>query len=222
MANNGDYESILKEKESMVEHDLGACIPLIVISCKDGIVFGTKSFLLLNKIAEVYDRICFGAIGKNTKWGALRETVIKQAIVIGSNYAREDVRVENLAKVLGKILDDVYTTPKALPWSVEIILAEVNEKPEADKLLIVNYKGMVKSYSGPYVIIGRNTDNLKAKIQELTREKKFSEMGFNQVIKLVRDALATLEPDENEAELKVEIATLSRKKSGRKFERVKN
>ncbi len=226
----------LADKKKTVEDDLKQAKPLIIASTKEGILLITENPTHSNKIAEAYDRIAFGAIGKYVKFKKLRKMIVSQAIIIGGEYAREDVRVESLTEALGDKLDEIDSISlyKTAPWSVEIALAEVNSKPEHDKIVVILFNGVLKYKDQPYVVVGRNKE-LKVKIEELTQEKKFKEMNFKESIRLIKKAIIATLNRENKTEdkknkkgkekrikpdVKFEIAVLHRDKPGKKFQRI--
>ena len=215
MSNLISINKLLKDRDAIVKEQLSQANPLVVVKTEEGILLVTENpTICFRKIIEIYDRIAFGAIGKQIQFEKLKEVIVSQAIMTGANYAREDVQVVGLAKKLGAMLDEIYSHYQKLPWSVEIVLVEVNDRPENDKLLTILFNGSIVSNNQPYIVLGRN-EALKAKIDKLfNKEGKFR---IEEVIKQVKEAIID---SRNSEDIKFEIGILWRNKPvGKKFER---
>lgn len=219
MARN-NLDDRLDDRYKIVEEKLADASPLVVASIKSGIIFVAENpTAILKKTAEIYDRIGWGAVGRYAEFDPLRKEIIYLADIMGYNYAREDVRVEQLATHLAEQLQIEFSNFKRRPPVVEIILAEVNSK--SDKIFKISFDGDIQSHF-PYAAIGCNADKIIENLKTTLGNRQITELSKGEAILLIKEAILSSkkEKDQNE-EVRFEISFLNRKKTGRCFERIK-
>lgn len=212
------------DKKEIVENNLNNARPLVIASCKDGIVFVGENPSIVRKTAEVYDKIAAGTIGMLTNIYELIEMLVKVAIDYGSSYSRKDVHVERLTIVLANILYNIYSDPRLIPYSAEVVLAQIEDSPEDDKILIVDYTGGIENLERqPYIVIGRNTEPLKKKINQLLNDTKFQILFVKDAIEIIKQAISIGKKEKNNLSdaLKFEVCVLERENHHkRRFKRL--
>lgn len=165
----------------------------------------------LHKISEVYDRIAFAGVGKYNEFETLRKAGIRQADVMGYLYSRTDVTAMGLATAFSQTLGMIFThEPK--PYEVEILICEVGEPGEPNRLFKVSYDGTLFDESR-YVAIGGKADALT----EALRGRHQEGMTLDQAVAVGIDAFLEAEGRESEG---WEAAVLERGNGRRTFRRL--
>ncbi len=166
----------------------------------------------LRKVAEIYDRIAFGGVGKLDEYENLRKAGINYADVRGYSYSRDDVSGRSLANEYSTLLGNVFTREmKAL--EVEVLVAEVDEK--GTSFYRVLYDGSLSDHIH-YASIGGDSDALMGVLKDGWSDN----LSLERAVLLGRKALSdngTELDDLNEETL--EIAVLDRTREGRRFKR---
>ena len=96
----------------------------------------------LHKIAEIYDRIGFAAVGKYNEFETLRQAGVRYADLRGYSYDRSDVTARGLTNAYAQTLAGVFTT-ESKPFEVELVVAELGHTPADDQLYRITYDGSV-------------------------------------------------------------------------------
>jgi len=217
-------EQLMKDRADFARKGIARGRPAVVLQYDNGILFVTEnSSRALHKIAEIYDRIGFAAVGKYNEFEKLRVSGVRWADMRGYAYDRADVTGRGLANAYAQTLGTAFTTdPK--PLEVEIIVAEVGETPADDQIYRLSYDGSVADEPG-YAVMGGQSDEIRARIQA----------GFNpqaslaQALELVLKALGSVTPEGepvSEGQERtfsptgLEVAVLERNRPGRKFRRL--
>jgi proteasome alpha subunit len=173
----------------------------------------------LRKISELYDRIAFAAVGRYNEYENLRKAGVTYADVTGYQYDRHDVTSRGIANWYAQTLGSIFTeSPK--PWEVEIVVAEVGERPEDDQIYRITFDGSVTDEPG-FVAFGGQADQVSAVLKE-----RYSEgMSLAQAFAAALAALAAPgngERSETETVAsQLEVAILDRARDHRTFRRIR-
>lgn len=140
----------------------------------------------LNKVAEIYDRIGFAAVGRYNEFEALRVAGIRHADLRGYSYDRRDVTGRSLAGAYSQQLGGVFASTVDKPFEVELIVAELGEEPSGDVLYRVSYDGVITD-EDDLAVIGGDAERIAAQL----RDGFDPEASLARVIDAVRTALAS-------------------------------
>jgi proteasome alpha subunit len=190
--------------------------PIVAMEYDNGIVMMAENrSATLRKIAEIYDRIGFGGVGKLDEYENLRKAGVRYADMRGYSFSRDDVAGKSLANEYSNVLGSVFTR-EMKPLEVEILVVEI--KDEGSAFYQVRYDGSMTDTTH-YASIGGDSD----KLVDVIRGGWKAGMSLQDAVKLGRRALAgsgngSAIDDLDEKTL--EIAVLDRGRKGRTFRRV--
>jgi proteasome alpha subunit len=190
----------------------------VAMQYADGILFVAENRSpALHKVAEIYDRIGFAAVGRYNQFENLRIAGVRLADTRGYSYHRRDVTGRALANAYAQTLGSIFSSPAELPVEVEIIVAEVGDSTEEDQIYRLTFDGSVAD-ERRYAVMGGSADQVSDYIGEHYRDG----ISLAGALRLAVDALGHdgaearhLEPDQ------IEVAVLDRTRSQqRKFKRI--
>ncbi|WP_129838582.1 proteasome subunit alpha [Streptomyces sp. RFCAC02] len=192
---------------------------LVVLQYADGIVFVAENpSRALHKVSEIYDRIAFAATGKYNEYESLRIGGTRYADLRGYTYDRADVTARGLANLYAQTLGNIFSSAAEKPYEVELLVAEVGERPEDDEIYRLPHDGSIIDEHGS-VAVGGNADQISSYLGERHRDG----MSLGEALRLAVDALSR-EAGGGERELtadQLEVAVLDRTRpQTRKFKRV--
>ena len=188
--------------------------PIVALEYHDGMVMmGENRSSSLRKISEIYDRIAFAGVGKFDEYENLRKAGIRYADLRGFSYCRDDVSAKSLANEYSTVLASVFTR-EMKPLEVEILVISVDETENS--LYQILYDGSVTDHER-FVSIGGEPDDLR----KIMREGWKSKMSLSDAVRLGSKALGGTGDSGNHLDHQsLEIATLDRRREGRKFLRL--
>jgi proteasome alpha subunit len=192
----------------------------VAMQYADGILFVAENRSpALHKIAEIYDRIGFAAVGRYNQFENLRIAGVRLADTRGYSYDRRDVTGRALANAYAQTLGSIFSSPAELPVEVEIIVAEVGPSGEDDQIYRLTFDGSIADERG-YAAMGGSADQ----VGDYIGEHYNAGISLSGALRLAVDALGhdgngveprRLEPDQ------IEVAVLDRTRSQqRKFKRI--
>jgi proteasome alpha subunit len=190
----------------------------VAMQYADGILFVAENRSpALHKVAEIYDRIGFAAVGRYNQFENLRIAGVRLADTRGYSYARRDVTARALANAYAQTLGSIFSAPGELPVEVELIVAEVGKSAEDDQIYRLTFDGSIADERG-YAAMGGSADQVSDYIAEHYTEG----LSMSGALRLAVDALGHdgteprhLEPDQ------IEVAVLDRTRTQqRKFKRI--
>jgi proteasome alpha subunit len=118
----------------------------------------------LHKISEIYDRIAFAAVGRYNEYENLRKAGITYADITGYQFDRHDVTARGIANYYAQNLGTIFTE-SIKPFEVEIVVAEVGERPDGDQIYRITFDGSVTDEPG-FVAFGGQADQVSAELKE--------------------------------------------------------
>jgi proteasome alpha subunit len=208
-------EQLMKDRSDYARKGIARGKPVVALEYADGILFlADNPSTHLYKIAEIYDRIAFAAVGRYSEFENLRIAGVRLADVRGYSYGREDVTAKSLANAYSQGLSEIFTQ-QMKPYEVELLVSQVGEGPEENELFHILYDGSVTDEDG-FVAMGGRSEDLAARLKEGYRP----EMSLADAIRLGVDSLISENGEENVESQRLEVAVLDRTRPRRKFRRI--
>jgi proteasome alpha subunit len=208
-------EQLMKDRSDYARKGIARGKPVVALEYADGILFiADNPSTHLYKIAEIYDRIAFAAVGRYSEFENLRIAGVRLADVRGYSYGREDVTAKSLANAYSQGLSEIFTQ-QMKPYEVELLVSQVGEGPEENELFHILYDGSVTDEDG-FVAMGGRSEDLAARLKEGYRP----EMSLADAIRLGVDSLISENGEENVESQRLEVAVLDRTRPRRKFRRL--
>ena len=159
-------EQVMKDRADYARKGIARGRSLVALSYADGIALCAENpSSTLNKISEIYDRIAFAGVGKYNEFDQLRIAGVRHADLKGYTYSRADVDARSLANQYAQILGDIFTH-KLKPMEVEILVAEISETPDGDRMFHILYDGTVEDGS-TYMALGGKADEITERLSNL-------------------------------------------------------
>ena len=207
-------EQMMKDRSDYARKGIARGKPVIALEYADGILFiADNPSTHLYKVAEIYDRIAFAAVGKYSEFENLRIAGVQLADVRGYSYGRDDVTAKSLANAYSQALSNIFTQ-EMKPYEVEILVAQVGERPEDNELFHILYDGSVTDQEG-YVGMGGESEALTGRLESAYRP----DLDLPAAVRLGVEALSAENGEGTEAG-RLEVALLDRTRGRRKFRRL--
>jgi proteasome alpha subunit len=203
------------EKAEFARKGIGRGKPIAALDFEGGIVMMAENRSTgLKKIAEIYDRIGFAAVGKFDEYENLRKSGVRYADMRGFSFSREDVAAANLANEYSTVLGNIFTR-EMKPFEVEILVCEVN--PGSDNLYFrILFDGFISDQKN-FAAIGGDADPLNEALGKGWKEG----MSLPDALRLGMDVLGRANGGGAALDGKnLEIAVLDRTREGRRFRRL--
>lgn len=206
-------EQVMKDRADYARKGIARGRSLVAVSYSDGIAICAENpSSTLNKISEIYDRIAFAGVGKYNEFDQLRIAGVRHADLKGYIYSRADVDARSLANQYAQILGDVFTH-KLKPMEVEILVAEIGDSAEDDRMFHILYDGTVDDES-TYMVIGGEAESISDRLADLFKEDMSAESALRCAVRALSGPDSELEPSALEA------AVLARSRGRRNFHRL--
>jgi proteasome alpha subunit len=208
-------EQLMKDRSDYAQKGIARGKPVVAIEYADGILFiADNPSTHLYKISELYDRIAFAAVGKYSEFENLRIAGVRLADLRGYSYGRDDVTAKSIANAYSQGLANIFTQ-EMKPYEVELLVAQVGERPEDNELFHILYDGSVTDEDG-FVAMGGESQDLADRIQA----GYSPEMSLADALRLGRDTIKSQEDGEEVTPARLEVAILDRNRKRRKFRRL--
>ena len=212
-------EQLMKDRAEFARKGIARGRSVIVLRYDEGILLLAENpSSTLHKIAEIYDRIGFAAVGKYNEFENLRVAGIRYADLRGYSYDRSDVTARGLANAYAQTLGTVFTQDQK-PYEVEIVVAEVGRTAGTDRIYRLAYDGSVADENG-CVAVGGASDRLN----EALRSRWEPGLGLGPAFDLAVDVLSLPGEGEDPGPSipldSLEIAVLERDRPRRCFRRL--
>jgi proteasome alpha subunit len=173
----------------------------------------------LHKISEMYDRIAFAAVGRYNEYENLRKAGVTYADITGYQFDRHDVTARGIANWYAQTLGTIFTD-QLKPFEVEIVVAEVGERPEDDQIYRITFDGSVTDEPG-FVAFGGEADRVSAAL----KDRYTTGMSLTEAFTAALAALSApgnAERNGNDvAATQLEVAILDRTRDHRAFRRIR-
>jgi proteasome alpha subunit len=173
----------------------------------------------LHKISEMYDRIAFAAVGRYNEYENLRKAGVTYADITGYQFDRHDVTARGIANWYAQTLGTIFTD-QLKPFEVEIVVAEVGERPEDDQIYRITFDGSVTDEPG-FVAFGGEADRVSAAL----KDRYTTGMSLTEAFTAALAALSAPGNGERNgndvAATQLEVAILDRTRDHRAFRRIR-
>jgi len=207
-------EQMMKDRSDYARKGIARGKPVVALEYADGILFiADNPSTHLYKISEIYDRIAFAAVGKYSEFENLRIAGVRLADLRGYSYGREDVTAKSLANAYSQGLATIFTQ-EMKPYEVEILVAQVGERPEDNEMFHILYDGSVTDEDG-FVAMAGEAEVLAEGLKGGYRPG----MSLSDALKLGVDVLSSQNGERLDAS-RIEAAVLDRTRRRRKFRRL--
>jgi proteasome alpha subunit len=155
-------EQVMKDRADYARKGIARGRSLVALECASGVlIVADNPSRTLSKIAEIYDRIAFAAVGKYNEFQMLKVAGVRHADLKGYSYSREDVSAQELANAYAQTLGQVFTH-EMKPYEVELLVAEVGYGDDpAHALYHILYDGTVMDESR-YSVLGGDAERINA------------------------------------------------------------
>lgn len=207
-------EQMMKDRADYARKGIARGRALIALQTPTCIVIVAENpSTTLRKVSEIYDRIAFAGVGKYNEFDQLRVAGVRAAELRGYQYSRNDVDAKSLANQYAQVLGDVFSTMGPKPLEVELLVAEVADTPENDRLFHILYDGTLLDERS-FCVLGGDAEGIAKRMEASYR----NDLDLYSAIKVAVAALTAGERTLAAADL--EVATLTRNGKRRAFTRV--
>lgn len=207
-------EQIIKDKADYARKGIARGRSVVVVQYDDGILFVAENpSRSLHKVAEIYDRIGFAAVGKYNEFENLRVAGVRLADMRGYAYDRRDVTGRSLANAYAQTLGSIFTETTK-PYEVELVVAEVGQTAAQDEIYRLTFDGSVADEHG-FLAMGGQADEIARVLSDQWQPA----LPLPQAVSAAVAALASAAeappgPDQ------LEVAVLDRTRPRRTFKRI--
>lgn len=164
-------EQLMKDRADFARKGIARGRSVVVLRYDTGILLLAENpSPTLHKIAEIYDRIGFAAVGKYNEFETLRQAGVRYADLRGYSYDRSDVTARGLTNAYAQTLAGVFTT-ESKPFEVELVVAELGRTAATDQLYRITYDGSVIDET-EHVAIGGQADAITARLKGIVTSAK--------------------------------------------------
>jgi proteasome alpha subunit len=211
-------EQLMRDRADFARKGIAKGRSAIALQYADGILFVAENRSpALHKVAEIYDRMAFAAVGRYNEFENLRIAGVRLADMRGYSYDRRDVTGRALANAYAQTLGAIFSSGGEKPLEVEILVAEVGAGAADDQIYRLTYDGSIADVRG-YAVMGGPAEQ----VADYVGEHYSDGISLAGALRLAVDALAhdgtevrQLTPDQ------LEVAVLDRTRSQvRKFKRI--
>jgi proteasome alpha subunit len=159
-------EQQVKDRADFARAGIARGRSVIVARYGDGILFVAENrSQSLHKVAEIYDRIGFAAVGRYSEFENLRIAGIRHADVRGYAYDRRDVTGRMLANAYAQVLGTIFSAVTEKPYEVELVVAEVGATPATDQIFRLTFDGSIAD-EREFCVMGGSTEAIAAALRE--------------------------------------------------------
>ncbi|WP_327635055.1 proteasome subunit alpha [Kribbella sp. NBC_00482] len=211
-------EQLMRDRADFARKGIAKGRSAIALQYADGILFVAENRSpALHKVAEIYDRMAFAAVGRYNEFENLRIAGVRLADMRGYSYDRRDVTGRALANAYAQTLGAIFSSGGEKPLEVEILVAETGTSAADDQIYRLTYDGSIADVRG-YAVMGGAADTVAEYIGEHYTEG----ISLAGALRLAVDALGhdgtevrELTPEQ------LEVAVLDRTRTQvRKFKRI--
>jgi proteasome alpha subunit len=211
-------EQLMRDRADFARKGIAKGRSAIALQYADGILFVAENRSpALHKVAEIYDRMAFAAVGRYNEFENLRIAGVRLADMRGYSYDRRDVTGRALANAYAQTLGAIFSSGGEKPLEVEILVAEIGGSTAEDQIYRLTYDGSIADVRG-YAVMGGSAEQVADYVGEHYQDG----ISLAGALRLAVDALGhdgtevrQLTPDQ------LEVAVLDRTRTQvRKFKRM--
>jgi proteasome alpha subunit len=206
-------EQVMKDRADYARKGIARGRSAVALTYDDGVLLCAENTSnTLRKLSEIYDRIAFAGVGKYNEFDQLRIAGVRHADLKGFSYSREDVDARSLANQYAQILGQIFTH-EMKPLEVEILVAEISERPGRDQLFQIRYDGTVMDETR-FVVIGGESEAITERLQASWQQGLGRDAALAAAVAALAGPERTLTADD------LEVAVLARSNGRRAFHRL--
>jgi proteasome alpha subunit len=206
-------EQVIADKSKFARTNIAKGRALLAMQYADGIMLAAENpSNTIRKIAELYDRIAFGGVGKINEFDQMRQFGVRWADVRGYTYSREDVHAKDIANTFGQVLGQTFTHDLK-PMEVELLIAEVGYHAVDDELYRVTFDGLFVDEER-YCVLPSDAEAIQTRVKDAYQDG----LSLPDAFTLAINALAG--PDRTLTAHDLEVAVLERNARRRAFRRL--
>ncbi|MEY2765554.1 MAG: proteasome alpha-type subunit, partial [Actinomycetota bacterium] len=158
-------EQMMKDRADYARKGIARGRALVALQTPSCIVIVAENpSTTLRKVSEIYDRIAFAGVGKYNEFDQLRVAGVRAAELRGYQYSRNDVDARSLANQYAQVLGDVFSTSGPKPLEVELLVAEVGDTPEHDRLFHILYDGTLLDEKR-FCVLGGDAEGISKRLE---------------------------------------------------------
>lgn len=158
-------EQVMKDRADYARKGIARGRALVAVECAQGVMICAENTSdTLRKVSEIYDRIGFAGVGRYNEFDQLRIAGVRHADLKGFSFSREDVDARSLANAYAQMLGQIFTH-EMKPLEVEILVAEVQDRPADDQLFHILYDGTVIDEEG-FCVLGGEAEAVTGRMQD--------------------------------------------------------
>ncbi|MDX2970802.1 proteasome subunit alpha [Kribbella solani] len=147
-------EQLMRDRADFARKGIAKGRSAIALQYADGILFVAENRSpALHKVAEIYDRMAFAAVGRYNEFENLRIAGVRLADMRGYSYDRRDVTGRALANAYAQTLGAIFSSGGEKPLEVEILVAEIGGSAAEDQIYRLTYDGSIADVRG-YAVMG--------------------------------------------------------------------
>ena len=207
-------EQLTREKAEFARKGIARGRPLIVLEYAGGILFVAENpSTHLHKVAELYDRIAFCAVGRFSEFENLRQAGVRLADIRGYAYGREDVTSRSIANAYSQTLGQIFVQ-EFKPYEVELCVAEVGTDGAPNALYHIVFDGNVVDRKG-WLAMGGQAEALG----DAMRDAYSDGLDFDAALRAAVSSLRAAASGDNER-ARLEVAVLEHGTHRRCFRRL--
>lgn len=205
-------EQVMKDRADYARKGIARGRSLVGLVCEPGILICAENSQRLRKVSEIHDRIGFAGVGKYNEFDQLRIAGVRHADLKGYSYSREDVDARSLANQYAQILGQIFTH-EMKPMEVEILVAEVGDRPDDDLMYRILYDGTVVDETS-VTVLGGEAEAILTRLEGAWH----TGLDLQAALDVARRALSG--PDRELTADQLEVALLDRAAEHRAFRRI--
>ena len=211
-------EQLMRDRADFARKGISKGRSAIALQYADGILFVAENRSpALHKVAEIYDRMAFAAVGRYNEFENLRIAGVRLADMRGYSYDRRDVTGRALANAYAQTLGAIFSSGGEKPLEVEILVAEIGTSAAEDQIYRLTYDGSIADVRG-YAVMGGPAEQ----VADYIGEHYTDGISLAGALRLAVDALGHDGTDVRElTPEQLEVAVLDRTRTQvRKFKRM--
>jgi proteasome alpha subunit len=211
-------EQLMRDRADFARKGIAKGRSAIALQYADGILFVAENRSpALHKVAEIYDRMAFAAVGRYNEFENLRIAGVRLADMRGYSYDRRDVTGRALANAYAQTLGAIFSSGGEKPLEVEILVAEIGGSAAEDQIYRLTYDGSIADVRG-YAVMGGPAEQVADYVGEHYQEG----ISLAGALRLAVDALGHDGTEVRQLTSdQIEVAVLDRTRTQvRKFKRI--
>jgi proteasome alpha subunit len=206
-------EQVMKDRADYARKGISRGRALIAMQTPSCIVIVAENpSATLRKVSEIYDRIAFAGVGKYNEFDQMRVAGVRAAELRGYQFSRHDVDARSLANQYAQVLGDVFSASGPKPLEIELLVAEVGDTPDHDRLFHILYDGTLLDEKR-FCVLGGDAEGIARRLEAAYRD----DLALAAAITTAVAALTG--PERKLAASDLEVATLVRNGRRRAFVR---